>query len=71
MTLVRRRTSPSERLLDSCLREGQASGLWLAGAALATLAVVGALLTLGLVQRWGEDLPGWLPIIGAGVCRPR
>jgi hypothetical protein len=31
--------------------EGQESGLWLIGAALATLAVVGALLTIGLAQR--------------------
>jgi hypothetical protein len=32
-----------------------------AGAALATLAVLGAILTLGLVQRWGEVFPPWLP----------
>jgi hypothetical protein len=32
-----------------------------AGAALATLAVLGAILTLGLVQRWGEVFPRWLP----------
>jgi hypothetical protein len=31
-----------------------------AGAGLATLAVVGAILTLGLVQRWGEVFPRWL-----------
>lgn len=34
------------------------------GAALATIAVVGALLTLGLVQRWGEIVPRWLPFLG-------
>jgi hypothetical protein len=28
-----------------------------AGAALATIAVCGAALTLDLVQRWGEDFP--------------
>src|ERR671921_234174 len=28
-----------------------------AGAAFATIAVCGAALTLGLVQRWGEDFP--------------
>lgn len=33
-------------------------GVW-AGAALATLAVGGAVLTLGLVQRWGEVFPRW------------
>jgi hypothetical protein len=31
--------------------------IWLAGTALATLAVGGATLTLGLVQRWGEVYP--------------
>jgi hypothetical protein len=28
------------------------------------LAEVLALLSLGLVQRWGEILPGWLPLVG-------
>jgi hypothetical protein len=37
---------------SSC--EGQEIGLWWAGTGLATIAVGGALLTLGLVQRWGE-----------------
>ena len=32
-----------------------------AGAALATLAVAGAVLTLGLIQRWGEVFPRWIP----------
>jgi hypothetical protein len=32
-----------------------------AGAALATPAVGGALLTLGLVQRWGEVFLRWMP----------
>ncbi len=35
---------------EEFLREGQEVGLWRAGAALATLAVGGAILTLGLVQ---------------------
>jgi hypothetical protein len=35
-------------------------GVW-AGAGLAAFAVVGAILTLGLVQRWGEVFPRWLP----------
>jgi hypothetical protein len=34
-----------------------------AGAALATLAVGGAVLTLGLVQRWGEVFPRWMPVV--------
>jgi hypothetical protein len=33
-------------------------------AALATLAVGGAILTLGLIQRWGEVFPRWIPFVG-------
>jgi len=49
---------------DELLRYGQETGLWFAGAALASLAVGGALLTLGLVMPWGEVWPAWLPLIG-------
>ena len=38
---------------------------WVAGAMLANVAALGALLTIGLVLRWGEVVPGWMPIIGA------
>lgn len=41
-------------------REGQEDGLWFAGAALATLGLGGAVLTMGLVQRWGEVFPRWM-----------
>ncbi|MGH8876479.1 MAG: hypothetical protein ACRD0P_03925 [Stackebrandtia sp.] len=41
-------------------RQGQEAGLWLAGAALATMGALGALLTLGLIQRWGEVFPRWM-----------
>ena len=37
-------------------------GVW-AGAGLAAFAVVGAVLTLGLVQQWGAVFPRWLPIL--------
>lgn len=50
---------------EEFLREGQTSGLWWAGAGLATLAVGGALLTLGLSQRWGETFPRWLPFLAS------
>lgn len=49
---------------EELYRQGQAVGLWLFGAALATLAVIGAILTLGLIRRWGEVFPRWLPIVG-------
>lgn len=41
------------------------------GAGLATLAVGGALLTLGLTQRWGEVYPRWVPFLRGKPVRPR
>jgi hypothetical protein len=35
--------------------------MWLGGAALATVSVAGAILTLGLIQPWGETFPNWIP----------
>ena len=43
------------------LRELRAGGAVWAGAGLATFGVAGAGLTLGLVQRWGEVFPRWVP----------
>lgn len=48
-------------ITEELLREGQASGMWLGGAALATVAIGGAILTLGLIQPWGETFPQWIP----------
>jgi hypothetical protein len=42
------------------LRLGQARGTWTAGLFLATFGLVGAVLMLGLVQRWGEVFPRWM-----------
>lgn len=46
-----------EQFVDELHAEG---AVW-AGAWLATFGVIGAILTLGLVQRWGERFPRWLP----------
>ncbi|MFE9694989.1 hypothetical protein [Micromonospora sp. NPDC005806] len=43
------------------LAEMHETGLVWAGAGLGAFATVGAVLTLGLVQRWGEVFPRWLP----------
>lgn len=45
---------------EAAYEEGRREGLWLAGAGLATLGLGGAILTLGLVQRWGERFPRWM-----------
>ena len=42
------------------LRRGQESGLWVGGLFLANFGLVGAVLMLGLVQRWGEVFPRWM-----------
>ena len=50
-------------LTEKFYREGQAVGLWWRGAALATLAIGGAVLTIGLVRPWGEVFPRWIPFV--------
>lgn len=55
---------------EEFLRAGQETGQWWAGAALATLAVGGALLTLGLIQRWGEIFPRWMPLLSGRRVPP-
>lgn len=51
--------------------EAESPGIWLAGAALATMAAGGAVLTLGLVWRWGEVYPRWIPLLAGKTVRPR
>jgi hypothetical protein len=45
---------------EEYLRRGQESGTWTTGLFLATFGLVGAVLMLGLVQRWGEVFPRWM-----------
>jgi hypothetical protein len=43
-------------------RSGQESGKWIGGAFfLGNFILVGAILMLGLIQRWGEVFPRWMP----------
>ena len=42
------------------LRHGQETGVWTSGLFLATFGLLGSLLALGLVQRWGEVFPRWM-----------
>jgi hypothetical protein len=45
---------------EEYLRRGQERGMWTAGLFLANFGLVGAVLMLGLVQRWGEVFPRWM-----------
>ncbi|MEQ4303924.1 hypothetical protein ABNF97_21505 [Plantactinospora sp. B6F1] len=47
-------------ITDGFLREMHRTGLVWVGAGLAGFGLVGAVLTLGLVQRWGERFPRWM-----------
>ena len=50
-------------ITESFLREGEALGMWTAGAALVAVAAGGAWLTIGLVRPWGEVFPRWIPLL--------
>ncbi len=45
---------------EEYLRLGQERGMWVMGAFMASFGLVGAVLTLGLAQRWGEVFPRWM-----------
>jgi hypothetical protein len=49
---------------EEYLRRGQESGTWISGLFLANFGLVGVILTLGLVQRWGEVFPRWMVPLG-------
>lgn len=46
---------------ETVLQEGQETGIWIWGAGLGLVAAGGAVLTLGLIQPWGERFPRWMP----------
>ena len=48
-------------MTEAYWRQGQERGTWISGLFLATFGLVGAALMLGLVQRWGERFPHWMP----------
>ena len=57
-------------ITDAFWRDGRESGLWWAGAGLATVAVAGAVLTVGLVRPWGERFPRWIPVLRGRAVPP-
>jgi hypothetical protein len=42
------------------LQFGQETGMWTQGLSMATFGLAGAVLTLGLTQRWGQVFPRWM-----------
>ncbi len=47
-------------MTEAYWRAGQERGTWISGLFLASFALVGGLVMLGLVQRWGEVFPRWM-----------
>ena len=50
-------------ITETFLRQGQEIGMWTAGLLLASVAIAGAVLTIGLVRPWGEVFPRWFPVV--------
>lgn len=44
---------------------------WIYLVALSLITELAALLTLGLIQQWGEVLPHWVPFLGRRPIRPK
>ncbi len=47
-------------MTEEAIRLGQESGIFVSALSMATFGLVGALITFGLVQRWGEVFPRWM-----------
>jgi hypothetical protein len=48
---------------EALLHEVHSTDMWGAAAGLASVAISGAILTVGLVRPWGETFPRWLPAL--------
>lgn len=64
---------PADGISAEQIRQGniETPGIWIFGAGLATLGVLGAVLTLGLIQRWGERWPFWVPVLRGRPINPK
>lgn len=64
---------PADGFTTSQIRHMNAEtpGVWIFGAGLASFGVLGAVLTLGLIQRWGERWPFWVPVLRSRPINPR
>ncbi|GAB3247999.1 hypothetical protein GCM10027562_06230 [Arthrobacter pigmenti] len=49
---------------DAFLRKMQETGATYSALGLASMALLGAVLTLGLIQKWGSAFPKWVPVVG-------
>jgi hypothetical protein len=45
-------------------------GIWVFGASLGLLEIAGSILTLGLIQSWGERFPRWMPALSGKRVPP-
>ena len=63
---------PADGISRALIEQGEAQtpGIWIFGAGLATFGVLGAVLTLGLIQRWGERWPFWVPVLRRRPINP-
>jgi hypothetical protein len=58
----------TDSFIDDANRE--TPGMLLAGLFIASLAIAGAVLTLGLTLSWGETWPRWIPVLRGRRVRP-
>ncbi len=63
---------PADGISRAQIQQGNidAPGIWIFGAGLSTFGLLGAVLTLGLVQRWGERWPFLVPLLRGRAINP-